>query len=104
MLGNLKGPNYSDYFNALDKIGKLGGWSNDQLLHITQLKMEGTARRFYESPLKNNNELSYGVLKQKMISHFKDEESFAASFASFSSAQQYEHESVRIFLFVYRVW
>ncbi|GBN99869.1 hypothetical protein AVEN_113805-1 [Araneus ventricosus] len=54
MLGNLKGSNYSEYFNALDKIGKLGGWSNDQLLLITQLKMEGPSRRFYESSLKNN--------------------------------------------------
>ncbi|GBL87927.1 hypothetical protein AVEN_192089-1 [Araneus ventricosus] len=97
MLVNLKGPNYSEYFNALDKIGKLGGWSNDQLLLITQLKMEGPARRFYESSLKNNSELTFGVLKQKMIAHFKDEQSFAASFASFSSAQQYEHESIRDF-------
>ncbi|GBN43789.1 hypothetical protein AVEN_87726-1 [Araneus ventricosus] len=95
MLGNLKGPNYSEYF--LDKIGKLGGWSNDQVLLITQLKMKGPARRFYESSLKNNSELTFGVLKQKMIAHFKDEQSFAASFASFASAQQYEHESVRDF-------
>ncbi|GBM14504.1 hypothetical protein AVEN_101153-1 [Araneus ventricosus] len=59
--------------------------------------MEGPARRFYESSLKNNSELTFGVLKQKMIAHFKDEQSFAASFASFSSAQQYEHESIRDF-------
>ncbi|GBN76867.1 hypothetical protein AVEN_233755-1 [Araneus ventricosus] len=59
--------------------------------------MEGPARRFYESSLKNNNELTFGELKQKMIAYFRDEQSFAASFASFSSAQQYERESVRDF-------
>ncbi|GBO06935.1 hypothetical protein AVEN_11423-1 [Araneus ventricosus] len=52
---------------------------------------------FYESSLKSNSELTFGVLKQKMIAHFKDEQSFATSFATFSSAQQYELESIRDF-------
>ncbi|GBM44175.1 hypothetical protein AVEN_257118-1 [Araneus ventricosus] len=56
-----------------------------------------SCRRFYESSLKSNSDLTFGVLKQKMIAHFKDEQSFAASFASFSSAQQYELETIKDF-------
>ncbi|GBO23097.1 hypothetical protein AVEN_200633-1 [Araneus ventricosus] len=97
MIQNLKGRNSVDFFNSLEKVGKLSRWSKEQMLIIAEIKLEGPARKFYESSLKKVGGLNYETFKQSILTHFKEDSSFATDFARFSSAQQFEHESVKDF-------
>ncbi|GBM05491.1 hypothetical protein AVEN_94777-1 [Araneus ventricosus] len=67
------------------------------MLIFAEIKLGGPARKFYKSSLKKNNELNYDTLKNSMLTSFRENSSFAADFARFSSAQQFEHESMRDF-------
>ncbi|GBM05423.1 hypothetical protein AVEN_94726-1 [Araneus ventricosus] len=64
MIQNLKGSNCADFFTSLENIGILSRWSKEQMLIIAEIKLEGPARKFYESSLKKNNELNYDTLKK----------------------------------------
>ncbi|GBO25187.1 hypothetical protein AVEN_176571-1 [Araneus ventricosus] len=97
MIPNLKGSNANDFFQCLEKVGKLAGWNKEHLLTISEVKIEGPAKKYYDSSIKQNSELTYDTFKNFIVSHFADDQSFAIDFAKFSSAQQYEHESVRDF-------
>ncbi|CAL1270577.1 unnamed protein product, partial [Larinioides sclopetarius] len=97
MVPTLKGQNASEFFKCLEKVGKLAGWSTEQLLDISEIKIEGPAKTFLEASRKTNANLDFDKFKKLIISHFVDKKSFDIDFDRLSSAQQYEHESVRDF-------
>ncbi|GBO34070.1 hypothetical protein AVEN_89468-1 [Araneus ventricosus] len=51
---------------------------------------------FFNS-LEKDSGLSYETFKKSILTHFKEDSSFATDFARFSFAQQFEHESVKDF-------
>ncbi|GBM68183.1 hypothetical protein AVEN_5153-1 [Araneus ventricosus] len=97
LVPNLKGSNASDFLQCLENVGKLAGFNREHLITISEVKIEGPATKYYDSTIKKNIELTYDSLKNFIVSHFADVQSFATDFARFSSAQQYEHESVCVF-------
>ncbi|GBN92763.1 hypothetical protein AVEN_247802-1 [Araneus ventricosus] len=97
IISNLKGSNACDFFQCLEKVGKLAGWNREHLLTISEVKIEGPATKYYDSSIKKNTELTYDSFKNLIVSHFADDQSFAIDSVRLFSAQQYEHESVRDF-------
>ncbi|GBL81688.1 Retrovirus-related Pol polyprotein from transposon 17.6 [Araneus ventricosus] len=94
MVPNLSGKNVIDFFRTLEYTGKLSGWNDEQLFIITNIKLEGNARKYFESSLQSPD-INYKKLKECMLSHFTDSQSFSTDFAKFSSAKQYDMESVK---------
>ncbi|GBM73487.1 hypothetical protein AVEN_6809-1 [Araneus ventricosus] len=96
MLPTLSGNKVHEFFQTLDEIAILGKWNEEQRLIIAKLKLEGKARHYYEASLKSEN-VDYKKFREHMIEQFKDSHSFSTLFARFSSASQFENESVREF-------
>ncbi|GBO02719.1 hypothetical protein AVEN_157786-1 [Araneus ventricosus] len=94
MVPNLSGKNVIDFFRTLEYTRKLSGWNDEQLFIITNIKLEGNARKYFESSLQSPD-INYKKLKECMLSHFTDSQSFSTDFAKFSSAKQYDMESVK---------
>ncbi|GBM82141.1 hypothetical protein AVEN_20660-1 [Araneus ventricosus] len=94
MVPNLSGKNVIDFFRTLEYTGKLSGWNGEQLVIITNIKLEGNARKYFESSLQSPD-INYKKLKECRLSHFTDSQSFSTDFAKFFSAKQYDMESVK---------
>ncbi|GBM52370.1 hypothetical protein AVEN_160095-1 [Araneus ventricosus] len=90
MVPNLPGKNVIDFFRTLEFTGKLSGWNDEQFI-ITNIKLEGNARKYFLSSLQSPD-INYKKLKEYMLSHFTDSQSFSTDFAKFSSAKQYDME------------
>lgn len=96
LIPTLNGKNYSLYFENLESMAKLSAWSEEQMLVITTVKLEGPARQFYSNTLRNKN-LSYSQLKSEFREHFAPKESFAQTFSELTSATQGPTESCKDF-------
>ncbi|CAL1265005.1 unnamed protein product [Larinioides sclopetarius] len=82
------------FFRTLEYTSKLNGWDEEQLFFITNIKLEGNARKYFDASLQSPD-IDYKKLKECMLSHFTDSPSFSNEFARFSSAKQYDLESVK---------
>ncbi|GBO39738.1 hypothetical protein AVEN_212271-1 [Araneus ventricosus] len=86
MVPNLSDKNVIDFFRTLKYTEELSGWNDEHLFIITNLKLEGNARKYFESSLQSPD-INYKKLKEYMVSHFTDSQSFSTDFAKFSSAK-----------------
>ncbi|GBM08599.1 hypothetical protein AVEN_52444-1 [Araneus ventricosus] len=82
MVPNLSSKNVIDFFRTLEYSGKLSGWNDEQLFIITNIKLEGNARKYFEPSLQSPD-INYKKLKECMLSHFTDSQSFSTDFANF---------------------
>lgn len=94
LIPSLNGKNCAEFFEALECTAQLAQWSEKHKLGITQLKLEGPARRFFKNTASKCS--TYKALKEAFFEHFTTE-SFAKNFSTLTTAIQGQTESVRDF-------
>lgn len=94
--GDKTGVPICDFFSMLEEIGKMGGWSDAQMLGMARCKMAGAAHDFAWRDEKVKSTKSFAEFKKLAFEHF-DTEPRHVRVQRFRDAGQMVGEDVRTF-------
>jgi len=85
------------FFQQLDEVALISGWSNTQKLAVLKSRLKGNALSFFLSDNDLNSCRDYELVKQKLTDYFSSDLGLAEAQIAFNSIRQWTNEPVKAF-------
>lgn len=94
--GDNQGITINNFFNMVQQVGQMGGWSDGQLLAMSKFRMTGAAQSFAWNDEKVKEATTFAEFKRLALERY-DTEPQAVRMTKFLEARQGMNEDVRTF-------